>query len=57
VEVKVEVKVVKLHLEVNTQVHMVDIINMKINYMEVDEEIFKEGEVMEVVVEIIKVNN
>jgi hypothetical protein len=36
---------------------MVDIINMKINYMEVDEEIFKEGEVMEVVVEIIKVNN
>ncbi len=56
-EVKVEVKVVKLHLEVNTQVHMVDIINMKINYMEVDEEIFKEGEIMEVVVEIIKVNN
>jgi hypothetical protein len=36
---------------------MVDIINMKINYMEVDEEIFKEGEVMEVVMEIIKVNN
>jgi hypothetical protein len=36
---------------------MVDIINMKINYMEVDEEIFKEGEIMEVVVEIIKVNN
>jgi hypothetical protein len=36
---------------------MVDIINMKVNYMEVDEEIFKEGEVMEAVVEIIEVNN
>jgi hypothetical protein len=36
---------------------MVDIINMKINLMEVDKETLEEGEVMEAVVEIIKVNN
>jgi hypothetical protein len=45
------------HLEVDTKARMVDIINMKVNCMEVDEEIFKEGEVMETVVEIIEVNN
>jgi len=36
---------------------MVDIINMKLSFMEVDEEILKEEEVVEVVVEVIKVNN
>ncbi len=36
---------------------MVNIINMKINLMEVDEETLEEEKVMEVVVEIIKVNN
>jgi propanediol utilization protein len=36
---------------------MVDIINMKINLMEVDEETLEEEEVMEVVVEVMEVNN
>jgi L-fucose isomerase-like protein len=39
---------------------MVDIINMKVNFMEVDEETLEEEEVeevMEVMVEVIKVNN
>jgi hypothetical protein len=36
---------------------MVDIINMKINLVEVDKETLEEGEVMEAVVEIIEVNN
>ncbi len=57
IKVKVEVKVVKLQFEVNMEVCMVDIINMKVNCMEVDEKKFKEAEVMEAMVEIIKVNN
>jgi hypothetical protein len=36
---------------------MVNIINMKVNFMEVDEETLKEEEVVEVVVEVIEVNN
>jgi hypothetical protein len=36
---------------------MVDIINMKANLMEVDEETLKEEKVVEVMVEIIGVNN
>jgi hypothetical protein len=36
---------------------MVDIINMKVNLMEVDEETLKEEEVVEVMVEVIEVNN
>jgi hypothetical protein len=36
---------------------MVDIINMKINFMEVDEDILEKEEVVEVVVEVIEVNN
>jgi hypothetical protein len=36
---------------------MVDIINMKVNLMEVDEETSKEEEVVEVVVEVIEINN
>jgi hypothetical protein len=52
--IKVEVEVVKLHFNIDTKAHMVDIINIKINFMEVDEETLKEEEV---VVEVIKVNN
>ncbi len=64
--IEVEVEVVKLHFEVDTEVHMVDIINMKVKLMEVDEETLEEEEVeevmevmdvMEVVVEVIEVNN
>jgi hypothetical protein len=55
--IEVEVKVLKLHFEVNTKAPMVDIINMKVNLMEVDEETLEEEEVVEVVVEVIEVNN
>jgi hypothetical protein len=55
--IKVEVEVVKLHFEVNKEARMVDIINMKVNLMEVDEETLEEEEVMEVMVEVIEVNN
>ncbi len=51
---------VKLHFEVDTEVRMVDIINMKVKLMEVDEETLEEeevNEVVEVVVEVIEVNN
>ncbi len=51
---------VKPHFEVDMEVRMVDIINMKVNFMEVDEETLEEEEVeevMEVMVEVIKVNN
>jgi hypothetical protein len=57
IEVEVEVKVVKPHFEVNTEAHMVDIINKKVNFMEVDEETLEEKEVVDFVVEISKVNN
>ncbi len=56
-QILVEVEVVELHFEVNTKVRMVDIINMKVNFMEVNKEILEEGEVMEATVEIIEVNN
>jgi hypothetical protein len=36
---------------------MVDIINMKVNLMEVDDKTLEEEEVVEVVVEVIEVNN
>jgi len=64
--IEVEVEVVKLHFEVDTEVRMVDIINMKVKLMEVDEETLEEEEVeevveivqvVEVVVEVIEVNN
>jgi hypothetical protein len=55
--IEVEVEVLKLHFEVNTEACMVDIINMKVSLMEVDEEILEEEEVVEVVVEVIEVNN
>jgi hypothetical protein len=51
--IEVKVKVVELHLEVDTKVCMVNIINMKVNLMEVDKETLEEEEVMEV----IEVNN
>ncbi len=58
--IEVREEVVKLHFEVDTEVRMVDIINMKVKLMEVDEETLEEEEVKEVmavVVEIIEVNN
>jgi hypothetical protein len=58
--IEVKVEVVKLHFEVDTEVRMVDIINMKVKLMEVDEKTLEEEEVeevVEVVVEIIEVNN
>ncbi len=59
IPIEVEVEVVKPHFEVDTEVRMVDIINMKVNLMEVDEETLEEEEVeevVEVVVEVIEVN-
>jgi len=58
--IEVEIEVVKLHFEVDTEVRMVDIINMKVKFMEVDKETLEEEEVkeiVEVVVEVIEVNN
>ncbi len=55
--IEVEVEVLKPHFEVNREARMVDIINMKVSLTEVDEEILEEEEVVEVVVEVIKVNN
>ncbi len=60
IPIKVEVEVVKPHFQVDTEVRMVDIVNMKVNLMEVDEETLEEEEVeevVEVVVEVIEVNN
>jgi hypothetical protein len=55
--IEVEVEVVKPHFEDDTEACMVDIINMKVSLMEVNEETLEEEVVMEVVLEIIKVNN
>jgi hypothetical protein len=60
IPIEVEAEVVKPHFEVDTEAHMVDIINMKVKLMEVDEETLEEEEVEEVVevmVEAIEVNN
>jgi hypothetical protein len=56
-QILIEVEVVKPHFKVDMEAHMVDIINMKVNLMEVDEKTLEEEEVVEVVVEVIKVNN
>jgi len=56
-QIVIDVEVVKPHFEVNMEACMVDIINMKVNFMEVDEKILEEEEVVEVVVKIIEVNN
>jgi hypothetical protein len=46
IPIKVEVEVVKLHFKVDPEVRMVvDIINMKVKFMEVDEETLEEEEV------------
>jgi hypothetical protein len=55
--IEVEVEVLKPHFEVDTEARMVDIINMKVSFMEVDEETLEEEEVVEVVVKVIEVNN
>ncbi len=55
--IEVEVEVLKLHFEADMEARMVDIINMKLSLMEMDEESLEEEEVVEVVVEVIKVNN
>ncbi len=57
IPIEVEVEVLKLHFKADTEAYMVDIINMKLSLMEVGEEILKEEEVVEVVVEVIEVNN
>jgi hypothetical protein len=52
--------VAKPHFEVNMEACMVDIINMKVNLMEVEEETLEEKEVeefVEVAMEVIEVNN
>ncbi len=56
-QILIEVELLKLHFQVDTEAHMVDIINKKVNLMEVDEETLEEEEVVEVMVEVIKVNN
>jgi hypothetical protein len=59
VPIEVKVEVAKLHFEVDMEARMVDIINMKVNLMEVDEETLEEEEVeefVEVAVEVIEVN-
>ncbi len=55
--IEVEVEWVKPHFNVNTKARMLDIINMKVNLMEVDEETLEEEEVVEVTVEVIEINN
>jgi hypothetical protein len=60
IPIEVEVEVAKFHFKVDMEARMVDIINMKVNLMEVDEETLEEEEVekfVEVTVEIIEVNN
>jgi hypothetical protein len=47
-QILIEVEVLKPHFEADMEVCMVDIINMKVNLMEVDEETLKEEEVTEV---------
>jgi hypothetical protein len=42
IQILIEVEVVKLHFEVDTEARMVDIINMKVSLMEVDEETLEE---------------
>jgi hypothetical protein len=53
IQIEVKVEVVKLHFEDDTETCMVDIIKMKVKFMEVDKETLEEEEVEE----IIKVTN
>jgi nucleoid DNA-binding protein len=57
IQIEVEVEMLELHFEVDTKVRMVDIINMKVGLMEVDKETLEEKEIMEAMVEFIKINN
>jgi len=49
-QILIEVEVVEPHLKVDTEVYMVDIINMNVNLMEVDEETLEEKAVLETMV-------
>jgi hypothetical protein len=49
IQILIEVEVVKPHFEVDMETRMVNIINMKVRFMEVDKETLEEEEVMEVV--------
>jgi len=49
IQILIEVEVVKPHFEVDMETRMVNIINMKVKFMEVDKETLEEEEVMEVV--------
>ncbi len=55
--IEAQVEVVKPHFKVDMEARMVDIINMKVSLIEVNKKTFEEEEVVEVVVEVIKVNN
>jgi hypothetical protein len=55
--IEVELEWVKPHFKIDTKARMVDIINMKVNLMEMDEKTLEEEEVVEVMVEVIEVNN
>ncbi len=55
--IEVQVKVAKHHLKVDMKTCMVNIINMKVNLIEVNEETSKEEEVVEAMVKVIEVNN
>jgi hypothetical protein len=57
IQILIEVKVVKLHFEVNTEACMVDIINMKVKFMKVDEKTLEEEEVVEEIIEVNKLNS
>jgi hypothetical protein len=52
-ELEIKIEMVELHLEVDTETCMMDIINMKVSFMEVNKETLQEREV----VEVIEVNN
>ncbi len=56
-QILIEVEAIKPNFKVDTEVCTMDIINMKINHLEVDEETLEEEEVVDVVVEVIEVNN
>ncbi len=55
--IEIKIEVVKPHLKVNTETHMVDIINMKVKLVEVDEETLEEKVVIKVAVEVIEIKN
>ncbi len=48
---------IKPHFEVDMKVCMVNIINIKINLMQVDKETLEGEEVMQVMMKVIEVNN